>query len=139
MREMRRRLSKESVNVHDVELVTVDAEFHAESVSAMLEPVRELGAKRLRVCGDDPDRSRQVASLPDAVQVVAAGRRNGGVPIGALHLSRISGSPGDLLSGMGALPLYKLFHALPDDSVLSIAVSMGGTAPPAFKRSASSG
>jgi sugar phosphate isomerase/epimerase len=126
MREMRCRLSEEGVKVHDIEFVTLDAEFQAESVSAMLESASELGAKRLSVCGDDPDRSRQVASLatlcdlaagfgmgvdlecmarrqvassPDAVQVVvAAGRPNGGVLVDALHLSWTGGSPDDLAS-----------------------------------------
>ena len=90
----------------------------------MLASAGELGAKRLSVCGDDPDPARlvasfaelcdlaagfgmgvdlecmawrQVASLPAAVRVVqAAGRPNGGALVDAIHLSRTGGSPADL-------------------------------------------
>lgn len=124
MREIRRRLDGMGVAVHDIEFVTLDAAFVPARLTAMLESARELGARRLSVCGDDPDRSRlvasfaslcdlaaafgmgvdlecmawrEVASLPDAVRVVqAAGRPNGGVLVDALHLARTGGAPGDL-------------------------------------------
>ncbi|HEX8373808.1 MAG TPA: sugar phosphate isomerase/epimerase, partial [Geminicoccaceae bacterium] len=124
MREMRRRLGDEGVRVFDIEFVTVGEGFAARDLAAVLESAGELGALRLSVCGDDPDRSRlvasfaelcdlaagfgvgvdlecmawrRVASLPDAVRVVLdAGRPNGGVLVDALHLSRTGGSPGDL-------------------------------------------
>jgi len=104
--------------------VTIDPDFSAARLASMLESARELGAKRLSVCGDDPDRPRlvarfaelcelaagfgmgvdlecmawrQVASFPDAVQVVQeAGQPNGGALVDALHLSRTGGSPADL-------------------------------------------
>jgi sugar phosphate isomerase/epimerase len=124
MRETRRRLSEEGVVVRDIEFVTIAADFAPASLAPMLESAAELGAKRLSVCGDDPDRPRlvarfaelcelaagfglgvdlecmawrQVASFPDAVRVVeAAGRPNGGALVDALHLSRTGGAPGDL-------------------------------------------
>ena len=123
-REMRRRMQGEGVSVYDVEFAAIDADFSALALRPMLEAANALGARRLSVCGDDPDRSRLVAnfaalcdlaaefdigvdlecmawrtvsSLPLAVQVVeAAGCPNGGVLIDALHLSRTGGAPAAL-------------------------------------------
>ena len=124
MREMKEHMQGEGVSVYDIEFVIIDPDFAAERLRAMLESAGELGAKRLSVCGDDPDRGRleanfaelcdlaagfgmgvdlecmawrQVSSFPEAVRVVeAAGRPNGGALVDALHLSRTGGSPGDL-------------------------------------------
>jgi len=124
MREMRRRMDGEGVRVHDIEFVVVDAAFVPSDLGAILESAGELGAKRLSICADDPDRGRlianvaelcdlaadvgmgvdlecmawrEIASLPDAVRVVeAAGRPNGGALVDALHLSRTGGTPDDL-------------------------------------------
>ena len=121
MREMKRRLRRDGVSIYDIEFVVVDSEFVAADLAPMLGSAAELGAKRLSVCGDDPDRSRlvasfadlcdlaagygmgvdlecmawrRVASLPDALRVVeVAGRPNGGVLVDALHLSRTGGTP----------------------------------------------
>jgi sugar phosphate isomerase/epimerase len=123
-RDMRRCLADEGVRVHDIEFVTVDAAFEPEGLQPIIEAAAGLGAQRLSVCGDDPDRSRlvariaalcdlaagfgmgvdlecmawrQVASLPDAVRVMAAtGRPNAGVLVDALHLSRTGGTPEDV-------------------------------------------
>lgn len=124
-REMRRRLGGEGVRVHDIEFVTIGGDFVPASLSGMLEAAGALGARRLSVCGDDPDRSRLVAnfaalcdlaapfgigvdlecmawrivsSLPLAVRRVAeaAERPNGGVLVDALHLSRTGGAPEDV-------------------------------------------
>jgi sugar phosphate isomerase/epimerase len=90
----------------------------------MLESANELGAQRLSVCGEDPDRSRfvstlaelcdlaatfgigvdlecmawrQVSSFPEAVPLVKeVGRPNCGALVDALHLSRTGGSPADI-------------------------------------------
>lgn len=124
MREMRRRMDGEGVSVYDIEFVTLDEGLVPSALTPMLESAGELGAKRLSICGDDPDRSRlvarfaelcdlaagfrmgvdlecmawrRVASLPDAVSVVeAAGKANGGALVDALHLSRTGGTPADL-------------------------------------------
>lgn len=124
LREMRRRLADEGIRVHDIEFVVIGEGFTAARLRPMLEAAGELGARRLSVCGDDPDRSRlianiaelgdlaarfgmgidlecmawrRVASLRDAVNVMtAAGHPDGGVLIDALHLSRTGGSPRDV-------------------------------------------
>src|SRR5438477_6841028 len=121
MREMRRRLDGDGVRVYDIESVTMDGEFVASRLSAVLESARALGAQRLSVSGEDPDRGRfvanfaalcdlaaefamgvdlecmawrKIATLADAAGAVEqAGRANGGVLIDALHLSRTGGTP----------------------------------------------
>lgn len=123
-RAMRRALADEGMRVYDIEFVTLGEDFVPASLAGILDSAAGLGARRLSVCGDDPDRPRlvarfaelcdlaagfgmgvdlecmawrQVASLPDAVRVVqAAGCPNGGVLVDALHLSRTGGSPDDL-------------------------------------------
>lgn len=123
-RAMQRRLDGEGMRVHDIEFVAIAEDFVASRLSPMLEAAGALGAKRLSVCGDDPDRPRlvanfaalcdlaarfgmgvdlecmawrKVASLPDALDVVkAAARSNGGALVDALHLSRTGGSPRDV-------------------------------------------
>ena len=125
MRELRRRIVGDGVTVSDSEFVVMDGDFVPARLAPVLAAAQMLGAKRLSVCGDDPDRPRmvanfaalcdlaagfdlgvdlecmawrRVASLPDAVGIVAAaGRPNGGVLIDALHLARTGGRPTDLL------------------------------------------
>ncbi|AWN45625.1 sugar phosphate isomerase [Methylobacterium terrae] len=123
-RAMRRVLSDEGMRVYDIEFVVIGEDLVPASLAGILEAAAGLGAQRLSVCGDDPDRGRlvarfaetcdlaarfgmgvdlecmawrRVASLPDAVRVVeAAGRPNGGVLVDALHLARTGGSPEDV-------------------------------------------
>jgi sugar phosphate isomerase/epimerase len=122
--QVRSRLRDEGIQVHDIEFVTIDADFSAARLEGVLEAASALGARRISVCGDDPDRARltanfaslcdlaaqyvlgvdlecmawrQVASFADALEVVsAANRHNGGLLVDALHLSRSGGSPTDL-------------------------------------------
>lgn len=129
--QMRSRLRDEGIQVHDIEFVTIDADFSAARLEGVLEAAGALGARRLSVCGDDPDRARltanfaslcdlaaqyvlgvdlecmawrQVASFADALEVVsAANRHNGGLLVDALHLSRSGGSPKDLRAAPGRL------------------------------------
>jgi sugar phosphate isomerase/epimerase len=124
MRELRRCLRATGVRVYDIEIATVDEDFVPARLAPILESAGELGARRLSVCADDPDRARligrfaelceladgfgmgvdlegmawrSVASFRDAVDVVqAAAQPNAGVLVDALHLARTSGSPGDL-------------------------------------------
>jgi sugar phosphate isomerase/epimerase len=124
MRAIRARLDGEGVRIHDIEVVTIGADFVAARLAPVLAAAGELGARRLSVCGDEPDPARMVASfaelcelasvfgmgvdlecmawrrvgsLPAAVRVVrAAGRPNGGVLVDALHLARTGGAPDDL-------------------------------------------
>jgi sugar phosphate isomerase/epimerase len=123
-RQMQNRLKDEGIRVYDIEFITIGEDFSARALTGVLEAANALGARRLSVCGDDSDRSRliasfaalcdlaaefgmgvdlecmawrKVASFTDALDVVvAADRKNGGLLVDALHLSRTGGSPLDL-------------------------------------------
>ena len=125
MRSVRARLADTGLSVYDIEFVVIDANFNPENLMPMLESAGELGARRLSLCGDDPDRSRliasfaalcdlaarfeigvdlecmawrKVASFVDAIGVVqAADRPNGGALVDALHLARTGEVPADVL------------------------------------------
>jgi sugar phosphate isomerase/epimerase len=122
--DMRRRMDGEGVRVHDIEIVTIDQGFDPSALAPVLEQAAALSARRLSVCGEDPDRGRLVArfaalceraadyglgvdlewmgwrvvaTLPDAVAVVrAAAQPNAAVLVDALHLARNGGVPADL-------------------------------------------
>jgi sugar phosphate isomerase/epimerase len=124
MRSMRARLANTGLSVYDIEFVTIGAAFEIERLKSAVDSAAELGAKRISVCGDDPDRQRlaaafadlcdlaagfgigvdleimpwrQVGTIQDAVAVVRdSGRSNCGVLIDALHLLRSGGDPVDL-------------------------------------------
>lgn len=162
MREMRRRIEGDGIGVYDIEFVVVDADFEPARLAPILESAGLLGARRLSVCGDDPDRGRlaanfaalcdlaagfgmgvdlecmawrRVASLADAVRVVAAaGRPNGGVLVDALHLSRTGGTPADVLAvPPGLIVSAQLCDApagLPADMDAIIQEARSGRLPP---------
>ena len=118
--ETRRRMNDTGVAIYDVEFVPLVPTVDIGSHEGMLAAAAELGARRLNVSGDDPDRARlvahfarmcelagrfglgvdlefmrwrHVASLADAVEVVtSAGAANGGILLDALHLFRSGGS-----------------------------------------------
>lgn len=122
--ELRHRLHDHGVRLHDVEIATITPAFEPDSLAPVLEAAADIGAERLSVCADDPDRSRlvdrfaalcdlaaryglgvdlewmgwrTVRTLDDALAVVtAAGRHNGGILVDALHLARNGGSPADI-------------------------------------------
>ncbi|WNJ90483.1 sugar phosphate isomerase/epimerase [Bosea sp. 685] len=124
MASMRALLANTGLRVHDIEFVVIDGSFSPVSLAQVLESAAELGAKRLSVCGDDPEHGRlvanfaelcdlaagfglgvdlenmpwrQVATIQDAARVVLeAERANGGVLVDALHLTRGGGTPADL-------------------------------------------
>jgi len=124
MRAMRAALDDTGLAVYDIEFVPIDAAFDPASLKPVLDSAAELGAKRLSVCGDDPEPARlvekfaavcdlaasagmgvdielmpwrTVGTLQAAAAVVQeAGRPNGGVLVDALHLSRSGGVPEDL-------------------------------------------
>jgi sugar phosphate isomerase/epimerase len=117
-------LGQTGVHVYDVEFVVIDQGFALRQLAPVLASAAELGAQRLSVCGDDPDRARlvdnfsalcalaagygmgvdlenmswrQIASIEDAVSVVRETQaENAGVLIDALHLSRSGGTPADI-------------------------------------------
>jgi xylose isomerase-like TIM barrel protein len=122
--EMQERLRGKGIRVYDIEFVTLSQGFAPASLIPVLEAASALGARRLSVCGDDPEHTRmvemfatlcdlaapfgigvdlecmawrRVSSFPQAVQVVSeAGRANGGVLVDALHLSRTGGTREDV-------------------------------------------
>jgi len=124
MAEMRHRLHDHGIRVHDVEIVTIGADFDPASLVPVLDSAAELGAAALSVCADDPDRARlvdrfaalcdlaahhaigvdlewmgwrAVRTLDDALDVVTrAGHPNGRILVDALHLKRNGGTPADL-------------------------------------------
>jgi sugar phosphate isomerase/epimerase len=124
MRSLHAQLADSGLSVYDIEFVTIDGAFELERLKPVLESAAELGAKRISVCGDDPDRPRlaaafadlcelaagfgmgvdlevmpwrQVGTIQDAVAVVRdSGWSNCGVLVDALHLARSGGDPVDL-------------------------------------------
>jgi sugar phosphate isomerase/epimerase len=124
MRELKKILRDEGVHVHDVEVVTLDQAFDLDPLKHLLESAADVGATRLNVCGDDPDRARLVANLSslceealqyrigidlefmrwrsvgclaDANSVLDASRAsNAALLIDSLHLSRSGSTPDDL-------------------------------------------
>lgn len=123
-RNLRRRIHDEGVGVYDIEFVTMGPDFDPAELEPILHAAAELGARRLSVCGDDPDRSRlaarlaklcdgaaqydmaidvewmawrAVATLQDTLALVqAADRSNCGLLIDALHLNRTGGGAADV-------------------------------------------
>ncbi|WP_427024896.1 sugar phosphate isomerase/epimerase family protein [Aureimonas ureilytica] len=118
-RDVRSALGDHGISLFDIEFVVLSPDFRPESLSAMLEGAAALGARRLSVCGDDPDEARltdtfgalcdlcagfgmgvdlenmgwrPVASFDAALRVVeATGRANAGVLVDALHFFRNGG------------------------------------------------
>jgi len=126
MRSVKVALQQAGIGVYDIEFVVIDEAFSASTLLPVLESAGELGARRLSVCGDDPDKGRfndnltalaalagefgmsvdleimpwrRIGTLPAAAAAVEATRRtNIGVLIDALHLSRSGAVPADLRS-----------------------------------------
>jgi sugar phosphate isomerase/epimerase len=124
MRSMRARLANTGLSVYDIEFVTIDAAFETDRLKSTLNSAAELGARRISVCGDDPDRPRfaaafadlcdlaagfgmgvdlevmpwrRVSTIQDAAAVVRdSGCSNCGILVDALHLARSGGDPVDL-------------------------------------------
>jgi sugar phosphate isomerase/epimerase len=124
MRQTKDALRQAGIRVHDIEFVVLDEEFSPTDLAAVLDSAAELGARRLSVCGDDPDHGRflanlsalaeiaskvgigvdleimpwrQIGTLDAAVQAVAAtGMANVGVLVDALHLARSGSRLADL-------------------------------------------
>jgi sugar phosphate isomerase/epimerase len=123
-RRLKRRIADTGVSVHDIEFVTMGPDFAPARLLPVCEAAGELGARRLSVCGDDPDPSRLAARLAElcdlaapfglgvdvewmawravgdlqaALTLVAAADHPGcGLLIDALHLARTGGSPAEV-------------------------------------------
>lgn len=126
MRSVKVALQQAGIAVYDIEFVVIDEAFSASELLPVLESAGELGARRLSVCGDDPDRSRFAANLTALAELAAefgmavdleimpwrrigtlaaaadaaeaTRRTNIGVLIDALHLWRSGAVPADLRS-----------------------------------------
>lgn len=126
LRSVKAALRQAGIAVYDIEFVVIDEGFSASEVLPVLEAAGELGARRLSVCGDDPDKSRfidnltalavradefglgvdleimpwrRIGTLASAVEAAEGTQRaNVGVLIDALHLSRSGAVPADLKS-----------------------------------------
>lgn len=126
MRSVKVALQQAGIAVYDIEFVVIDEAFSASELLPVLESAGELGARRLSVCGDDPDKGRfndnltalaalagefgmgvdleimpwrRIGTLASAVEAAEGTRRaNVGVLIDALHLSRSGAVPADLKS-----------------------------------------
>lgn len=121
---LRRSLSENGIAVYDIEFATIGPDFVPEALDPVLADAAELGARRLSLCGDDPDLARladrlsalaerarpygigldleimpwrAVGNLEAALNVAQAAATDGlGILIDALHLSRSGGEPADL-------------------------------------------
>jgi len=124
LRETREALRLAGLAVYDIEFVVIDGDFAPSALAGVIETAAELGAKRLSVCGDDPDRERfidnisalagmaevaglgidleimpwrRIGTLAAAVGAVqSTGMQNVGILVDALHLARSGSAPADL-------------------------------------------
>ncbi|AGS22088.1 sugar phosphate isomerase/epimerase family protein [Rhizobium etli] len=63
--ELKFVLAGEGVEVFDIEFLVIDPSFDASSMEATVAAAANIGARRLSVCGDDPDQSRLVSNFSD--------------------------------------------------------------------------
>ncbi|NKK70979.1 TIM barrel protein [Rhizobium leguminosarum bv. viciae] len=126
-RDVKARMDGEGISLYDIEFVVIGPDFDPAALTSMLEAASALGARRLSVCGDDPDRGRlianfaalcdlaatfgmgvdlenmgwrTVASFDDSLSIVqGSSRDNAGVLVDALHFFRNGGQTKDVSSG----------------------------------------
>jgi hypothetical protein len=75
---LRTRLADTGLSVYDIEFAVIDANFKPGTLAPIPESAGELGAKRLSLCGDDPDGSRLIANFA-ALCDLAAGFGSGSI------------------------------------------------------------
>lgn len=125
-RDVKARLDGEGISLYDIEFVVIGPHFDLIDLVSMLEAASALGARRLSVCGDDPDRGRlianfaalcdlaatfgmgvdlenmgwrTVASFHDSLSIVqGSSRDNAGALVDALHFFRNGGQAKDVLA-----------------------------------------
>lgn len=162
MRSVKAALQQVGVTVYDIEFVVIDEALTASGLLPVLESAGELGARRLSICGDDPDLGRfidnltalavladefgmgvdleimpwrRIGTLAAAVEATeATQRRNVGVLIDALHLSRSGAVPADLKSvAKGLIQSVQLCDAVAqrpaDDAALVVEARSGRLLP----------
>jgi hypothetical protein len=76
LRSLRTRLVDTGLSVYDIEFAVIDANFKPGTLAPIPESAAELGAKRLGLCGDDPDGSRLIGNFA-ALCDLAAGFGSG--------------------------------------------------------------
>ncbi|MDC7742203.1 MULTISPECIES: sugar phosphate isomerase/epimerase family protein [Rhizobium] len=127
--ELKSVLTGEGVEVFDIEFFVIDPSFDASSVEATVAAAANIGARRLSVCGDDPDQARLASNFSDlcgladryglAVDienmgwrviktfqdsvglVKASGARNAGVLVDGVHFFRNGGTLASLRTEIG--------------------------------------
>lgn len=123
-RDVKARLNGEGISLYDIEFVVIGPDFNPDALTSMLAGASALGARRLSVCGDDPDRGRlvanfgalcdlaaafgmgvdlenmgwrTVASFQDSLSIVQESNRdNAGALVDALHFFRNGGQTNDV-------------------------------------------
>ncbi|ASR05760.1 sugar phosphate isomerase/epimerase [Rhizobium leguminosarum bv. viciae] len=123
-RDVKARLNGEGIALYDIEFVVIGPDFDPDALISMLAGASALGARRLSVCGDDPDRGRlvanfaalcdlaasfgmgvdlenmgwrAVASFDDSLSIVQESERgNAGALVDALHFFRNGGQAKDV-------------------------------------------
>lgn len=122
--EFRRLLDGEGMDVFDIEFFIIGPDFQAQSLEQIVADAADIGARRLSVCGDDPDRGRLIGNLSEfcalagrygmavdlenmgwrtvntyresAAVVQACGQDNLGVLVDAIHFFRNGGNVQDI-------------------------------------------
>lgn len=128
-KELKALLNGEALEVFDIEFFVIDASFDSSSLEPILASAANLGAKRLSVCGDDPEQDRlqsnfgefcrlasqydlavdienmgwrTVKTFDDCVNLVTlTGAPNAGVLVDAVHFFRNSGTLASLRTELG--------------------------------------
>ncbi|MBW9064589.1 sugar phosphate isomerase/epimerase [Rhizobium herbae] len=123
-RDVKALLDGEGISLYDIEFVVIGPDFDAAALTSMLAGASALGARRLSVCGDDPERGRlvanfaalcdlaatfgmgvdlenmgwrTVASFHDSLSIVQdSNRDNAGALVDALHFFRNGGQVEDV-------------------------------------------
>ncbi|ARO24281.1 sugar phosphate isomerase/epimerase [Rhizobium sp. S9] len=128
-RELKTVLAGEGIEVFDIEFFVIDPSFDASSVEATVAAAANIGARRLSVCGDDPDQARLasnfsdlcgladryglavdienmgwrvIKTFQDSVNLVkASGARNAGALVDGVHFFRNGGTLASLRTEIG--------------------------------------
>ena len=161
-RTLKQILAAEGVRLNDIEFIQLTPDVDVAAFAGLLEAGADLGAKSVTVSGDDDDhprlmahfadlcdlaqsyglrvdlefmRWRAIGTLPQAEAIVRqAGKSNGAILVDALHLSRSSGQPDDLVSvpaqWLRAAQLCDAVAVMPTTDLAVIAEAREGRLPP---------
>ena len=125
--ELRSVLSGEGIEVFDIEFFILAPSFSVSAMEATVAAAANIGAKRLSVCGDDPDRSRLVSNFAEfcdlarnyglAVDIENMGWRTVRTFTDSLSLVETCGAPnaGALLDGLHFFRNGGTLRSFPDE------------------------